>query len=225
MKGKAVLFLLLASILFSMTQGSGLFSLLTSVGTALVFAAFPIALFRILSLVFLIPLAIVATFEWLIWVGMIAIICIIELCLPLALFAGSGYLLAGVFGASIGTILLITVIIFFGWRSFQVIATTASKGVEWGGNIKEWWFPWPGKVISAIWKLATKVGTIVDSNPIEPVAFETAFKVGLFAGLIGFFATGPFIGDTGTVLSICVFLVFLSFLLLVVLPWMSKILR
>lgn len=164
------------------SQGSQLFR---AILLALIYISYPVVCSRILSLILLIPLGLVAIVEWVLWMIPFALICVAEIALPVVLFLGGGYWLGGYVGASIGTILLITVLLSFGWNSFLIVAQTAQLGSEWGRQIKQWYFPWPEKLMKKIWQGATKLGYMVGGDIMnEPILPGIIAFFGAVVGLI-----------------------------------------
>lgn len=162
------------------------FDLLFPVTAALIVALYPTVSSRLLSLVVLIPLLILAVVEWIIWVGLFLAICLAELLWPAVLFIGVGYLIAGTLGASIGAILLVTSLLPFGSRLLRLVSHTAAKGTEWGEKIKEWYFPWPGKIMAKIWQWAARFGMAMggDITQDDPVPLNQSAGVGGLIGLV-----------------------------------------
>jgi hypothetical protein len=202
------------------------FDLLFPVITALIFVLYPTVSSRLLSLVVLTPMLILAVVEWVVWVGLFLIICLAELLGPAVLFIGVGYLIAGTLGASIGVILLVTSLLLFGSQLLRMVSQTAAKGAEWGGKIKDWYFPWPGKIMAKVWQWAARFGMAMggDITHVGPVPLRLSGGIG---ALIGFILTlvvwwshrSSSMQTSAFVLAILVSVTFLS-----ILPKLSQIL-
>jgi uncharacterized membrane protein required for colicin V production len=178
MRLRALVFLIIAVVLLFVVKGSfRLFDvhaewyheLGVAVVLALGYSFYPVTGSRVLALIPETPLAIIAMIEFLIYSVVCIIACALEIVLALAIFTlagvlliGGGYYTAGILGASIGTILLIALILLTGRRSYQITRRIVEDTWSWfwelAEKIAEWWFPFPERLMDKVWEIATKFG-------------------------------------------------------------------
>lgn len=142
---------------------------------ALIFSFYPVTSSRSLSLIAIAPLGVILVIELALGLALVIAICVVELSLAISLFAGIGYFLIvtgykmhDTVGASVATIIFITILLLVGRRSLtitqQAIKGTGDIARDIGGAIAGWWFPYPLRLIKKIWDFATRLGETMGGN-------------------------------------------------------------
>lgn len=149
--------------------------LLMSILSALFCAFWPVSCLRSLSLVFILPLAAICAVELVAYWTIVVAVCMFVIAIFIAVFAGGGYLLVnsgygmyGITGASVATIILITILLltFRGASRLlhTVIKTIRESAQNFASVISDQWFPFPQKLIMAIWDFAKRLGNSIGGN-------------------------------------------------------------
>ena len=130
------------------------------IGLALRVALYPVSTYHIFSLIVEIPPGIIALMEVLFWLLLTLLICFTEILIIMFGFVSIGLMFNGRLGGIIGFVAVISVVWFFGNYFSKQIDGRLTSMWKIAETISSWWFPFPARLMVAIWDIGKIVAAI-----------------------------------------------------------------